>query len=61
MAVGDTHVFPGFFTTVLTQLSYHASEVRDKNMLERRFASNKYQTQNHQVMSLTCSHNRTNR
>ena len=43
MAVGDTHVFPGFLTPVLTQLSFqshpllftHASaEVRSENMPE---------------------------
>ena len=44
MAVGEAHVFPGFLTPVLTQLSFqsrqllfsHASpEVRSKNMLEK--------------------------
>ena len=48
MAVGDAHVFPGFLTAVLTQLSFqshqllfsHASaKVRGKNMLEGMFAS----------------------
>ena len=62
MAVGEEHVFPGFLTPVLTQLSFqshqllfsHASaEVRDKNTPERKFASTVYQTHNHQVMSPT--------
>ena len=48
MAVGDAHVFPGFFTPVLTHLSFqnqrqifsHASaEVRGENKPERMFAS----------------------
>ena len=60
MAVGDAHVFPGFLTPVLTQLSFlsyrllfsHASaEVRGENTLERKFASAGYRTHNHQVMS----------
>ena len=64
MAVGDAHVFPGFFTPVLIQISFqshrllfsHASaEVRGKNMLERNFASTGSQIHNHQVMSLTHS------
>ena len=45
MAVGNTHVFPGFLTPVLTQLSFqserllfsHASaEVRGENKPERK-------------------------
>ena len=63
MAVGEAHVFPGFFATVLTQLSFqsqrqpfsHASEVRGENTAERGFASNGYRTQNYQVMSQTRS------
>ena len=64
MAVGDAHVFTGFLTPVITQLSFqshrllfsHASaEVRGENTLERNFASTGYQTHNHQVMSLTRS------
>ena len=60
MAVSDAHVFLGFLTPVLTQLSFlsqrllfsHASaEVRGENLLERKFASNVYQTRNNQVMS----------
>ena len=60
MAVGDAHVFPGFLTQVLTQLSFqshrllfsHASaEVRGEKTLERKLAFTRYRTQNHQVMS----------
>ena len=49
MAVSDAHVFPGFFTPALTQLSFQShrllfshtsAEVRDENMLERKLASN---------------------
>ena len=48
MAVGDTYVFHGFLTPVLTQLffqshrllfSYASAEVRGKNTLERKVAS----------------------
>ena len=64
MAVSDAHVFPGFLTPVLTQLSFqshqllcsHASaEVRGENTLERKLASTGSRTHNHQVMSLTRS------
>ena len=65
MAVGDAHVFPGFLTPVLTQLFFpkpstifflHASaQVRGKNMPERKFASTRDRTHNHQVMSPTRS------
>ena len=64
MAVGDAHVFPGFLTPVLTQLPFqsdkllfsHASaEVRGEIMPERKFASNRYLTHNHKVMSPTRS------
>ena len=64
MTVGDTYLFPGFLTPVLTQLSFqsqrllysHASsEVRGENTPERKFASTVSQTHNHQVMSPTCS------
>ena len=64
MAVGDIHVFPGFLTPLLRQLSFqshqllfsHAlAEVRGENMPERKFASTGYQTHSHQVMSLTLS------
>ena len=60
MTVGDAHVFPGFVTPVLTQLSFqshrllfpHASaEVRGENTQERKFASTGDRTHNHQVMS----------
>ena len=60
MAVGEAHVFPGFLTPVLSQLSLqshrllfsHASaDVRGKNTPERKFASTGYRTHNQQVMS----------
>ena len=60
MAVGDAHVFPGFLTPVLTQISFqshrllfsHASaKARGENTPERNFASTRYRTHNHQVMS----------
>ena len=45
MAIGNAHVFPGFLTPVLTQLSFQshrllfsrASEVTGENMPERKF------------------------
>ena len=45
--VGDAHVFHGFLTPVLTQLSFqshqllfsHASGVKGENTPERKFAS----------------------
>ena len=64
MAVGDTHVFPGFLTPVLTQTSFqshrllfsHASEVmRGENTPERKFASTGDRNHNHQVTSPTRS------
>ena len=63
MAVGDTNVFPGFLTPVLTQLFFpkplifpHASaEVRGENTPDRKFASIVDRTGNHQVMSATRS------
>ena len=64
IVVGDTHVFPGFLTPVLTQLSfqshwllfsYASAEVRGENMPERNFASTGYRTHNHQFKSSTCS------
>ena len=63
MAVGDAHVFTGFLTQVLIQLSSqshrilfpHASEVRGENTPERQFASTGYRTHNHLVMSQTLS------
>ena len=63
--VGDTYVFSGFFTPVLTQLSLqshgllfsHASaEMRGKNTPERKLASTVYRTRNHQVTSPTLSY-----
>ena len=61
MAVSDAHVFPGFLTSVLTQLSFqshrllfsHASDVRTENTSEKKLASTGYQTHNHQVMGQT--------
>ena len=62
MAVGDAHVFPGFLTSVLTQISFqshrllfsHASaEVRGENTPEKNIASTGSRTHNHQVMSPT--------
>ena len=64
MAVSDAHVFPGFLTSVPTQLSFqshqllfsHASaKVRGKNTPEKKFASKGYRTRNYQVMSSTHS------
>ena len=68
MAVRDAHVFPGFLTPVLTQLSFQSHqlllshtfsillvEVRGENLLERKFTSIGSLTHNHQVMSLTPS------
>ena len=64
MAVGDTHVFPGFLTPVLTQISLqshrllcsHAqAEVRSESTPERNFASTGSRAHNHQVMSPTRS------
>ena len=55
-------VFPGFLKPVLTQISFQghqllfsnaSAEVRGKNTPERKFASTRSQTHNHQVMSLT--------
>ena len=62
MAVGVKHVFLGFLTPVLKQISFQshrllfshaAAEARGENMPERKFASNGYRTNNHQVMSPT--------
>ena len=63
VVVGDKHVFPGFLTPVLTQLSFqsqqllfpHASEIRAKIQWKESFVSTWYQTHNHKVMSQTCS------
>ena len=64
MAVGDAHMFSGFVTPLLKQLSFqshrllfsHASaEMRGENTPERKFASTEDGTPNHQVMSLTRS------
>ena len=64
MVVDEAHVFPGFLTPELTQLSFqhhqlyfsHAlAEVRGKNAPERILTSNEYLTHNHQVTSPTRS------
>ena len=60
MAIGDVHVFPGFLTAVLRQLSFqshrplfpHASaEVGGGNTPERKFTSTGYRT--HESDTLT--------
>ena len=56
MVVSDAHVFPGFLTTVLTQLSFQNQPTTFStcfNRGESRKYSTGYQTHNHQVMSLT--------
>ena len=65
MAVGNTHVFSGFRTPVLTQLIFpncnrllfsHASaEVKGENTPERKVAKAGDRTHNHQVLSPTRS------
>ena len=64
MAVGDAHLFPGFLTPVLTQLSFQSHrllflrasvEMKGKNTPERKFASTGYRTHNYQNMSHTLS------
>ena len=64
MAVVDAHVFPGFLTPVLTELSIlshrllfsHASaEVIGENTTERKLASTVPRTHNHHVISPTRS------
>ena len=56
MAIGDAHVFPGFLTPVLAQISFqshrllfsHAlGEVRGENTPERNFASTRSRTHDH--------------
>ena len=58
------HMFPGFLTPILNKFSFqshrllfsHASaEVRGENTLERKVASTRNRTHNHQVMSPTRS------
>ena len=58
------HVFPGFLTPVLTQISfqshrllfsYVSEELRGENTRERNFASTGSRTHNYQVMSPTRS------
>ena len=62
MAIGDAHVFLGFLTPVLTQLSFQSTDYfshmpqfsrsERRNTPERKFASTGYRTHN-QVISLT--------
>ena len=56
MAVSDAHVFHGFLTPVLTQISFQrhrlhfsdaSAEVRVENTQERNFPSTGSQTHNH--------------
>ena len=58
------HVFPGFLTSILAQLSFQSHRllfsnasagVRGENTQERKFASTGSRTHNHQVMSSTRS------
>ena len=64
MAVGGVNVFPGFLTPVLIQhssqshhlLFSHALEMRGENKTERKFASNRFWSHNHQIMSQPCRH-----
>ena len=62
MAVGDAHVFPGFLTPVLTQISFQShrplfshvsADMRGENTPERNFASTGSGTHNQQVISPT--------
>ena len=55
MAVGDAHVFPGFLTPVLTQISFQSYRLLFSHASERKFASTGYRTHNHQVMNKTRS------
>ena len=64
MAVGDAHLFPGFLTPVLTQLScqshrllfsHTSAEMRGEISPERKFTSTGYRNHNHKVMSPTLS------
>ena len=56
MAVGDVHVFPGFLTQALTQLSFQShrllfpqasTEVRGETTPERKSSSTGSRTHNH--------------
>ena len=58
MSVSDAHVFPGFLTPVLTQLTFQShrlrfsqasAAVRGENTPERELASTGDRTHNHQV------------
>ena len=59
MAVCDTHVFPGFLSPVLIQLSFQSHRLLFSHaaaeMRGEKFASIGYRTHNHQVMSPRCS------
>ena len=63
MAAGEALVFSGFLKLVLIQFSFqsyqllfsHALDVRGENTPKRKFASTRYRTHNHQVMSQTRS------
>ena len=68
MAIGDAHVFPGFLTPVLTQLSFqrhrlffsHASaEMGGENTPHRKFASTGYRTRIYAVIYLVMSPTRS--
>ena len=50
MAVSDAHVFPGFLTSVLTQPYFPKPHTSAE---ERKFASTRDQTQNHESDTLT--------
>ena len=62
MVVGDAHVFPGFLTPILTQLSFQSNrllfshvsaEVRGEAMPERKLASNGSQPPRHESDTFT--------
>ena len=63
MVVSEAHVLPGFLTPVQKELPFqshrllfsHALAMRGKNTPERKFATARYWTHNHQAMSRTCS------
>ena len=64
MAVGDAYVFPGFLTPVITQLFFPKPATtfltcycrgESENSPDRKVFSTVDPTNNHQVMSLTCS------
>ena len=64
MAVGDAYVFPGFLTPVLTQLFFRKPLTtfltcfcrgERQKCVGKKSHLNRDRTQNHQVMSPTCS------